>query len=50
MINNKTSSLVISKINEFIIKNGAPDMILTDNGGEFISKEFKKYCKKKTLN
>ena len=50
ILDNKTGKSVLSKIKDFIVKNGCPDKILTDNGGEFINKDLKKYCKKKELN
>ena len=40
----------MNKIKYFIDKNGLPEKILTDNGGEFINKQFKKYCSKKDIN
>ena len=46
IIKNKDKITVLNKIKKFIEKYGAPDKILTDNGGEFINNEFKKFCKK----
>ena len=46
IIKNKDKISVLNKIKKFIEKYGAPDKILTDNGGEFINNEFKKFCKK----
>lgn len=40
----------MNKIKYFIDKNGIPEKILTDNGGEFINKQFKKYFSKKDIN
>ena len=50
LLDNKTGKSVLSKIKDFILKNGCPEKILTDNDGEFINKDIKKYCKKKELN
>ena len=36
-------------LNDFIVTNGKPKRILTDNGGEFNNKDFKNYCKKKGI-
>ena len=46
IIKNKDKITVLNKIKKYIKKYGAPDKILTDNGGEFINNEFKKFCKK----
>ena len=45
IINKKDDKTVIKKIVDFIDNNGLPEKILTDNGGEFRNKLFKKYCK-----
>ena len=49
LLDNKSGKSVLNKINDFIVKNGIPDKILTDNGGEFMNKDIKKYCKKKGI-
>ncbi len=50
ILTKKNQNTVMNKIKYFIDKNGIPEKILTDNGGEFINKQFKKYCSKKDIN
>ena len=44
IINNKKTETVIEKFEDFINKIGKPDIIQTDNGGEFVSNKFKNFC------
>ena len=44
IIDNKSSKIVIEKLKDFIKNYGKPEIIHTDNGGEFISNEFKLFC------
>ena len=45
ILTKKDQNTVMNKVKNFIDKYGVPEKILTDNGGEFINKKFKKYCK-----
>ena len=44
LLENKTSKLVLTKLKDFIDNLGIPEIIHTDNGGEFTSNEFKLFC------
>ena len=46
ILTKKNQNTVMNKIKYFIDKNDIPEKILIDNGGEFINKQFKKYCLK----
>ena len=43
-INNLDSSIAISFIKELIFRYGVPHSIITDNGSNFDSDEFKAFC------
>lgn len=42
--NNSTSSHVIMKIRETLTRFGLPDQIVSDNGPQFTSEEFQRFC------
>lgn len=44
--NNSTSSNVIVKIREMFSRFGIPETIVSDNGPQFVSEEFERFCKK----
>ena len=50
IIFNKDQKTVLNKIKLFINTYGIPNKILTDNGGEFVNKTLKNYCKKNEIN
>lgn len=41
-----SSAAVISKIKEIFARFGPPQLLITDNGRQFVSEEFKSFCKK----
>lgn len=49
IIQKKEEKTALKKIVNFIDNYGPPEKILTDNGGEFRNKKFKKYCNKKDI-
>ena len=49
IIFNKDQKTVLNKIKLFINTYGLPSKILTDNGGEFVNKSLKNYCKKNEI-
>lgn len=42
---NSTSSSVINRIREVIVRFGIPEQIVSDNGRQFTSQEFQRFCK-----
>ena len=49
LIDNKKTETVIDKFNDYIKSIGRPEIIHTDNGGEFRSIEFADFCKKNNI-
>ena len=45
LINNKESESVLEKFKDYIVNVGKPRIFHSDNGGEFCSNIYKKYCK-----
>ena len=41
----RTKDECLDKFKEFVAECGTPERLRTDNGGEYISNEFKEYCK-----
>ena len=44
IIDNKDTDTIINKLKKFIKEIGKPELIHTDNGGEFTSNKFKLFC------
>ena len=49
IIQDKTTETCLSKLKDFIKRNGKPQIIQTDNGGEFKSNIFKAFCLKNDI-
>ena len=49
LINDKKSETIIDKFNDYLKKVGKPEIIHTDNGGEFRSVIFENFCKKNNI-
>ena len=43
--NNATTSNIVSKIRDCIVRFGIPDQIVSDNGTQYTSQEFQDFCK-----
>ena len=50
IMNNKMDDTVIGHLKDFIIKNGRPNSIDTDNGKEFCNKLIEEYCRENNIN
>ena len=48
--NSKTSKEVLENFKKYLDKFGIPKNVHTDNGGEFINKDFQKFCENKGIN
>jgi transposase InsO family protein len=49
-VSNMTSRQTVAVLRKLCAQNGAPETIVSDNGTQFTSQEFKKFCKSNAIN